>query len=137
MGVRRGPGRLAAGELELLEVLWRIGPATLAEAHAALPRQVGYTTVQTRLNRMADKGLVGRSAERPAQYSAAVSRQDVSQEDLQTLVRQVSGGQIVPLVAQLVRDSQLSPAEIQELRQLIDDAERQGRKRASKKERGR
>ena len=119
--------RLAAGEIEILEMLWQRQPVSIAEAHAALGQRVGYTTVQTRLNRLVEKGIVSRSAERPARYSAAIAPADVSRRDLDVLVDRVNAGRVVPLVAQLVRDRTLSAAEIVELKQLIDEAERKCR----------
>jgi predicted transcriptional regulator len=119
--------RLTSGELELLSVLWQRGPCTIAEAHAAFKERVGYTTVQTRLNRLAAKGVVAKSDERPAKYRATLAPDDVSRGDLETLVRRVSSGQVVPLVAHLVRDRDLSKEEIEELRQLIDEAEQQAK----------
>lgn len=121
--------RLAEGELELLEMLWRSGPVTLAEAHQAQQRPIGYTTVQTRLNRLVEKGLVRRTRDRPAQYEAAVTREAVSAKDLGLLMSRVSGGKVVPLVAHLIQDRDLDPAEIEELKQLIRQAEERNRGR--------
>lgn len=119
--------RLTSGELELLSVLWRHGPATIAEAHQALGQPIGYTTVQTRLNRLTAKGVVDKSGARPARYRARLAPEDVSRHDLDTLVRHVNQGRVVPLVAHLMRDRQLSREEITELRRLIDEAERQSK----------
>jgi predicted transcriptional regulator len=121
--------RLAEGELELLELLWRSGPVTLAEAHQAHQRPVGYTTVQTRLNRLVDKKLVRRNSERPARYEAAVTREAVSAKDLGLLMSRVSEGKVVPLVAHLIQDRDLNAAEIAELKQLIRQAEERNRDR--------
>ena len=121
--------RLAEGELELLEMLWRAGRVTLSQAHQSIERQVGYTTVQTRLNRLVEKGLVRRSPKRPAQYEAAVTREAVSATDLGLLMSRVSGGRVVPLVAHLIKDRDLDPDEIEELKQLIQQAEERNRKR--------
>jgi predicted transcriptional regulator len=124
---RKGP-RLSAGEMEIVQMLWRQGPVALSEAQAGLGRAIGYTTMQTRLNRLVDKGIVTRTADRPARYSAAVAPEEVSARHLDLLVERVSGGSVVPLVAHLVRDRALSSADIAELKQLIAEAERQGRK---------
>ena len=122
------PPRLSAGELEILQMLWRDGAVTLSEAQAGLGREIGYTTMQTRLNRLVEKRLVTRSVDRPARYSAAIEPQTASAGHLELLLERVSDGSVVPLVAHLVRDRRLSPAEIAELKQLIADAERAGRK---------
>ena len=124
---RTGP-RLSAGEMEMLQMLWRQGPATLSEAQVGLGRAIGYTTVQTRLNRLAAKGVVTRTAERPARYAAAVAAEDVTARHLDLLVERLSDGNVVPLVAHLVRDRRLSAAEIEELKRLIAEAERHGKK---------
>ncbi|HVX62390.1 MAG TPA: BlaI/MecI/CopY family transcriptional regulator [Pirellulales bacterium] len=123
MAKRSGVRRLSAAEMEILQMLWKHGEVTLSAAHQALGLPIGYTTVQTRLNRLVLKGLVKRRDERPARYSAAVAQDAVSAGDLNLLVQRVSGGSVVPLVAQLVRDRSLTAAEIAELKQLLDAAE--------------
>jgi BlaI family penicillinase repressor len=124
MGKGRKLSRLSAGEMEILQVLWRHGAVTLSEAQAGFSRPIGYTTVQTRLNRLVEKGVVARTADRPARYAAAVAPADVSAGHLDLLLERVSGGSVVPLVAHLVRDRRLSAAEIAELKELISQAER-------------
>lgn len=119
--------RLSAGELEMLQMLWRDGPVTLSEAQRGLRRAIGYTTVQTRLNRLVEKGVVARTAERPATYRAAVAAEDVSAGHLDLLLERVSGGSIVPLVAHLMKGRRLSREETLALRKLISASERQGR----------
>jgi predicted transcriptional regulator len=127
--------RLSAGELELLDMLWRERSVTLAEAQRALGLPIGYTTVQTRLNRLAAKGLAAKSATRPAKYSAAVSPADVGRGDLDTLVERVSQGRVTPLVAHLLERHALSAEEIAELKELVAEAERKAARQAKGKER--
>jgi predicted transcriptional regulator len=122
------PPRLTSGELEILAALWRTGPGTISEVHAALGQPIGYTTVQTRLNRLVSKGVITKSDERPAHYQAAFGPEEVSRRDLEVLVRRVNRGQVVPLVAYLVRDRTLSRDEIDDLRRLIDEAEQKARR---------
>ena len=90
--------RLSAGELEILQMLWRDGPVTISEARRGLGRRIGYTTVQTRLNRLVEKGIVTRTAERPANYQAAVAPEVVRGFPgyLSLLLERVSGGRIIP-----------------------------------------
>lgn len=131
---KKKPPRVSAGEMEILQLLWRTGAATLSEAHAALGRPIGYTTMQTRLNRLVEKRILSRTADRPARYAAAVAAEDVSARHLDLLLERVSDGNIVPLVAHLVRDRVLSPAEIAELKELISQAEQQtGKSKESKR----
>ena len=127
MTKKRQSMRLLASELEILDMLWRTGDATIAEARAALGGDVGYTTVQTRLNRMVAKGIVRKSRATPARYSAGVTPDDVTGRDLDLLLERVSRGRVVPLVAHLVKDRDLSSSEIEELKRLIREAEKENR----------
>jgi predicted transcriptional regulator len=124
---KRKPPRLSAGEMEILQMLWREGPVSLSEAQAGLGREIGYTTMQTRLNRLVEKKVVTRTADRPARYAAAIAPEEVSGRHLDLLVERVSGGSVVPLVAHLVRDRALAPQDIAELKRLIAEAERQAK----------
>ncbi len=110
-------------------LLWDRGPLTLAEVHQALSRRVGYTTVQTRLNRLVDKRRVARSNERPTRYRAVVARERVSAGHLDQLLDKVSGGRVAPLVAQLIERASLSTEDVRELKALIGAAERRMRRR--------
>lgn len=114
--------RLTRGELQILQMLWREQQVTIAEAHQALAEPIGYSTVQTRLNRLVSKGLVRKTKDTPTKYEAAIQPQDVIESELRTLVQDVSGG-VVPLVAQLFREHQPSAMELDEIRQLIQQAE--------------
>jgi predicted transcriptional regulator len=110
-------------------MLWREQRVTIAGAHQALGESIGYSTVQTRLNRLVSKGLVRKTKETPTRYEAAIQPQDVMESELRTLVQDVSGG-VVPLVAQLFREHQPSAVELDEIRQLIQQAEARLQKKA-------
>lgn len=117
--------RLSSGELDLMDLLWREGPLTLAQAHERFEAgDVGYTTMQTRLNRLVKKGLASKTG-RPAEYAAAIEREQAQAGHLDQLISKLSGGSVVPLVAQLVQDRQISRDELKELKRLIRDAEQQ------------
>jgi predicted transcriptional regulator len=116
--------------MELLSLLWTEGPLTLREAHrrfGAYGKRVGYPTIQTRLNRLVEKGLAARSAERPAAYRALVTRDQVTLGHLRELVAKLGGGDVVPLVARLLGEQKLSPQQIAELQELLAQARRKAR----------
>ncbi len=131
--------RLSSGELEVMAMLWQRGPLTLAEAHECFgrfARPVGYTTIQTRLNRLVDKRVVRRSRQRPAKYEAAVGADDVGARHIDVLLEKVSGGNVVPLVAHLISGRSLSTDEIAELKRLIAEAEASARTKPGARRRG-
>jgi predicted transcriptional regulator len=126
--VKKGKSRrLSAGELEILQMLWRDGPVTISEARRGLRRSIGYTTVQTRLNRLVEKGVISRTAKRPAKYRAVVAPEEVSTGYLTLLLELLSGGSIVPLVAHLMKDRKLSAEDIAALRKLIAESQRESK----------
>lgn len=124
MPAKKKSFRLSAGELQVLDMLWRERSVTILEAQQALRLPIGYTTVQTRLNRLVAKGVAAKTAERPAKYSAAVSPEEVGRGDLDLLVQRVSAGRIAPLVAHLLDRNAVSPEELAELKALVAEAER-------------
>jgi BlaI family transcriptional regulator, penicillinase repressor len=128
--------RPAPGELEIMAMLWREGPLTLATAHqrfAGYGRMVSYPTMQTRLNRLAAKGMVHRSGDRPARYSAAISAEEVGAEHLDRWLHTTRQETVVPLVAHLISERPLTELEIGELKRLLDVAERQEKIRTRKR----
>lgn len=114
------------GELELLKLLWDHGALSLAEVHERVGREVGYTTVQTRLNRLVDKGWVEKqkAGRVPTRYAAVIEPDSVRETQLTDFVERVTQGSVVPLVAHLVQGASLTSDELAELKKLIRDAER-------------
>jgi predicted transcriptional regulator len=122
--------RASRGELEILDMLWTMGPVSIRAAYEAFPaygKPVSYPTMQTRLNRLVEKGLAARSLDRPARYRAAVSRDRVTVGHLRELVAKISQGDVVPLVARLLRDQTLTEEQIAQLESLLAEAQRKSR----------
>jgi predicted transcriptional regulator len=117
-------GNVSQSELAILKVLWDAGPSTVREAVAKLSQEWAYTTVQTLLNRLADKQcvVVDRSAV-PHVYRAAVSREELVQHRLRDVAADLCEGASSPLVLALVRDERFSRKDIAHFRALLDDLE--------------
>src|SRR5262245_12028391 len=120
---RRTP--VSDAELEVLKVLWSAGPATVREVAAALRKQrrrLAYNTVLTLLSRLREKGYVAADRRDTAhQFSAVVTRDDLLGSSLSALAERVCDGIASPLVLALVKGQHLSPAELSDLRKLLDD----------------
>jgi BlaI family penicillinase repressor len=114
-------------ELELLRILWRVGPQTVRELHRAIRRRrgVGYTTVLKTLQVMAEKGLVGRNeAERSHVYAAAVPESAVKRRLVSDLLDRAFDGSAASLVMQALSTKRASADELRQIRALVDGLDR-------------
>lgn len=120
---RRKPDKpLTATELEMMNVLWRIGPATVLQVVAALrpQRELAYTSVSTMVRILEQKGYVISTKEgRGHLYQAAVPKESYQRSSLQRLVSNVFDDTPALLVRQLLDSASLSEADLTEIRALL------------------
>ena len=79
------PPKPTAAELDLLRVIWRLGPSTVKDVHAALLRerpQYTYATALRLMQVMHAKGLLTRDESERSHVYAAAHRQDALQTNL-------------------------------------------------------
>ncbi len=113
-------------ELSILRVLWERGPSTVREVHDALSstQATGYTTVLKLMQIMTEKGLVVRDeSERAHVYEASHSEQRMQRHIVADLVERAFGGSPAKLVMQALSARKTSPAELNEIRELLDRLE--------------
>jgi BlaI family transcriptional regulator, penicillinase repressor len=121
---------LGSAELEVLKILWDEGPGSVRrvmEALHARARTIAYTTVQTMLTRLTQKGFVRADKSDTAfVYRATISRAEISRSRLRKLLDQMYDGAAGQLVLQLLQTERLRPSEVAELQKLIErlDAKR-------------
>ena len=109
-------------ELEVMEVLWERGSATVAEVRDALEDEMAYTTVLTVLRRLEEKGYVGHDEEgRAHRYRPLVERVQARESALERLTRKLFAGSPELLLTHLVSQKKLSEAELRRLRDLVED----------------
>lgn len=113
-------------ELAILSVLWSHGPCTVRQVHEALSasRPTGYTSTLKMMQVMVDKGLLKRSsAERPQLYRPAVPEEQTQSRIVNNLIQKVFGGSAQKLVMRAVRAHRIAPAELREIRKLLESLE--------------
>ena len=134
---RDDQSHVTATELRILEALWEHGAGTIRELLAARPDWPwAYTTVQTLLHRMQDRGLVSREGgARAAVYAAAVTRDELVRRQVGDIADRLTDGAVLPLFQGLVAGRGLEPEEIQQLRQMLDDLESGPQTRSRQKRR--
>ena len=109
-------------ELEVMEVLWERGSATVAEVRDALEDEMAYTTVLTVLRRLEEKGYVGHEEEgRAHRYHPLIQRQEARESALERLTKKLFQGSPELLLTHLVSNRKLSRAQLRRLRELVDE----------------
>ena len=112
-------------ELQIMQILWQDGPATVNEVRPKLKAALAYTTVQTMLNVLLRKGKVKRVQEgRAFRYRAAVDEKRATGSAVQDLVRRMFGGSPEALLMAMVESRQIGPKELERLNQMIAAAEK-------------
>jgi len=110
-------------ERQVMEILFRLGKATAQEVLDELPDPPTYSAVRALLTTLETKGLVKHGKEsRRYVYSPSIPEKKAKQSALRQLLTTFFAGRPEKLVASLLdpEDQQLSKAEIERIRSLID-----------------
>lgn len=114
-------------ELEILQVLWQIGPCSVRQVHEVLcldGRDIGYTTTLKLMQIMSEKGLVVRNTEaRSHIYEAAMPEQDVQGQLLRRFVDTAFRGSAMNLVMQALGQHRADASELAQIKALIQEME--------------
>jgi len=117
-------------ELQIMHVLWDLGPATVQEVQQKLDAKpkLAYTTVQTMLNVLLRKGRVTRTLEGKAfRYTATLSRSKAIKQSLNDLADRLFGGSVEALAMNLMDHKHLDREKLERLNTLIEKRLKQDR----------
>src|SRR5690349_17520383 len=129
--------KLTKLELQILEVLWAQGKASIREIQEAFPEpRPAYTTIQTTVYRLEGKKAVRRvkKISNAHIFEPTVAR-DVARHRLLDEILSFFGGRAQPMMAQLAEAGKLTLDDVRELEKTIKNLEAQqqaDRKRGSK-----
>lgn len=110
-------------ELEILNILWASGSATVREVHdkLALQKDIVYTTTLKLMQIMLDKGLVSREATGKTHiYTAEINKEQTQGQILQRMIETVFNGSAMQLVMQALGNHTASKAELDMIREYLD-----------------
>jgi predicted transcriptional regulator len=113
---------LTATELEMMNVIWRLGACSVANVQEALgpERDLAYSSVSTIIRILEQKGFVTSSkVGRGHVYSAAMPKQDYQALSLEHVVKQVFDDTPSLLVQRLLDSKSLTEKELTEIRALL------------------
>ena len=113
---------LTATELEMMNVIWRLGSCTVSQVQEKLrpERELAYSSVSTIIRILEQKGFVtSTKAGRGHLYSAAMPKRDYQALSLEHVVKQVFDGTPSLLVQRLLDSKNLTENELGEIRALL------------------
>ena len=116
------------GELEILQVLWEKGKASVREVHETilLSKEAGYTTTLKLMQIMFEKGLVKRDDSSKVHiYQANVSKEKTQNQFVGKMINTLFGGSTTQLVMQALGNHAPSKEELDEIQNLLDNLKKQ------------
>ncbi|HOX72444.1 MAG TPA: BlaI/MecI/CopY family transcriptional regulator [Dokdonella sp.] len=114
-------------QIALMRVLWERGETSTADVAAALAdeRGLAHTTIATLLTRLEKRGVVGQRRDgRQLFYRAEVGEADVKRSMVADLIGSLFAGDANELVAHLVEEAEIAPADLARIRQRLERGER-------------
>ena len=109
-------------ELDILAVLWKLGPGTVREVFEALGKNSGYTTTLKQMQVMTEKGLLIRNERyRSHVYEAGIPQEQTQQELAGDLLRRAFGGSAANLVLGALKAQPASEGDLAEIRRILKD----------------
>ncbi len=119
---------LSDGEWKLMKALWENAPASLSTLVTALDEETGWTksTIFVMLRRLiAKEAVILDKSEKIQVYIPIVKEEDCAVRATKSLINRVYNGSIGLMVSSLAGQKELSADEINELRQILDEAEKE------------
>jgi BlaI family transcriptional regulator, penicillinase repressor len=117
------PIKPTESELEILNILWTEGAATVRTVHEklALTKDAGYTTTLKLMQIMLEKKLLSRDASNKTHvYTAIVNREQTQGQMVQRMIETMFNGSAMQLVMQTLGNHKASKAELNKIRAYLD-----------------
>ncbi len=117
------PPKISDSEWLVMRVLWAKSPLTANEVVERLSGKAQWKpkTVKTLIDRLVKKGAVRFEKEgRRHRYYPAVRRDECVATERHSFVRRVYGGTMKPMLAAFLEDAELSPEDISELKEILE-----------------
>jgi predicted transcriptional regulator len=121
----RKSNTLTEAELRLMKLLWQRGESAVSDLVAAIPNDeaLAYNSVLTTLRILERKGYVEHRQEgRAFIYSPAVAEHEASRSEIRHVLSRFFGNSREQLLLSLLGDEEISPEEIQRMKDAIRDA---------------
>lgn len=123
-------------EVEILQILWQKGSATVREVHEVLEtkKDVGYTTTLKLMQIMVEKGIVDRdTSKRIHIYKPLIPQSSVENNLINKLRQKIFRGSASRLVIGALSSEPVSEQELEEIREFLDSYTKDNHSKTSPK----
>jgi predicted transcriptional regulator len=129
--MKKNNAKLGQAELDLLLYVAKNGPMTVRQAQEGFGSERGYvrTTVLQMMERLRAKDHLTRAeGEHGLDYRATQTAEEIQHTQIEGFVSQTLKGSASPLVAFLAEMDEINDADIEQLRQIVEQAKKRGKK---------
>ena len=127
---RPDPLDVGRRERQIIEIVYGLGRATVADVLAQLPDPPSYSAVRAMLNKLEDKGHLSHEQDGPRYvFHATLSVESARRSALRRMLQTFFDNSLEEAVATLldVESSNVTEAELERLARMIDQARKEGR----------
>lgn len=113
-------------ELEILQEIWLAQPTSVREVHEKLSgkKKVGYTTTLKQMQRMVEKGLLGREeGEKGHSYTALIKEEETKNQLFDKMIDTLFKGSAMDMVMHALGRGNSSKEELKVLKNWLDRKE--------------
>jgi len=118
--------KISDAEWAVMEVVWNHPGWTASEIVSELARTKSWTanTIRTLLQRLVDKkALKSSKATGALSFEPLLSREECVQQESESFIERVFGGAAGSMLVHFVKQTELTPEELNQLRQILKDKE--------------
>ena len=123
-------------EVEILQILWQKGSATVREVHEVLEtkKDVGYTTTLKLMQIMVEKGILDRdTTQRIHVYKPLIPQSSVENNLINKLRQKIFRGSASRLVIGALSSEPVTEEELEEIREFLDSYTKDNHSKTSPK----
>jgi BlaI family transcriptional regulator, penicillinase repressor len=120
--------RLGKLQMRIMQILWERGEANAREITEELNKEnpVAHSTVQTLLRKIEAKGAVAhKSSERTFIYYPLVQESKITHSVTREIIDRIFDGSAGGLISYLLQNEKISKNELDDIRRLIEEKEKQ------------
>jgi len=122
--------RVSEAEWEVMRILWETSPLAAIEIVRRLEHSFSWSpkTIRTLISRLVQKGAIGYVEKGKAyDYFPIVGEEECMKAERKSFLKKIYGGALQPMLVHFLQEEQLTPADVEELRRLLEQQEKKSK----------